>query len=228
MDLDVSVERPGAERVTEEVRALSFNGALEEHYLRSSESTWVVENRSGVPRQVLVGLHLVNNARVEGADLVDHDPETRAPLAAFDLKARTRMERAMKFEEGMERRTELAGITTARLTQLAAMTSVPESQRTVAADAAAKSKVVDETLKTREKTSSEISKIDGDLDRVRKHLTALGGEKAAAAANPFVQRILALEDKLTAARARLEGLDTALDDQRKAVRDALARLRSAH
>ncbi|MGH7295816.1 MAG: hypothetical protein ACRELB_12815, partial [Polyangiaceae bacterium] len=71
---------------------------------------------------------------------------------------------------------------------------------------------------------ADIASVDKDLERLREHMKAFSGARPAAGANPFAVRILAAEDRLTALRKKLEGLDAATKTRNDAAQSALARL----
>ncbi len=199
------------------------NDRLQEHYLRTTEAIYVVENRSGQARAVYLGLPVVDNAKVTGADALDYDTATSRPIAIFRMEARQKLERAVKLEEGLTRPLAVADLTSERLKKLAAGARLPEAERKAAAGAVEAQARVEETAAALAKVQAEIGKVEKDLNRLERHLQALG-EKGAASASPFVQRILAAEDRLETLRKRSDELTAAALAQREAVREALKAL----
>ncbi|HEU4535149.1 MAG TPA: DUF4139 domain-containing protein, partial [Polyangiaceae bacterium] len=204
-DLDLEVKaRPAAP--SEEPKRLALAGeALEEHFLRETRVAYELENRAGRPRTVYAAQRLNQNASLKGADRVDFDAGASLPVAVF-VVPRGKSQRAIVAVEGLSRKTPLDKLTADRLAQLAAAPSLQANERAAAGEAAARQRELEQARKAAEADRAEIAELEEDLDRLREHLKALGGEKGAGAgANPFVQRILAAEDRLAAARKRLDG-----------------------
>jgi hypothetical protein len=228
VDPDVEVRlKAGSLRLKEQTRRLTFaNDRLQEHYLRTTESVYVVENRSGQPRAIYLALQVVDNAKVSGADALDYDAPSSKPVAVWRLGPRQKVERAMKFEEGLSRPLAVSALTSERLQQLSTCTDLPEAERRAASDAMAAQKKVEETGKALAKVQAEASKVEKDLERLEGHLRAMGEKSAAPTGNPFVQRIVAAEDKLEDLRKKIEDLNTTAEAQRNAVRELLKKLGS--
>lgn len=225
-DLDLeATARPSAP--SEEPKRLAFAGeALEEHFLRETRVTYELENRGGRPRTVYAAQHLNQNATLKGADRVDFDAGSSLPVAVF-VVPRGKAERSIVAVEGLSRKTPLEKLTADRLTQLAAATSLQANERAAAGEAAARQREVEQARQAADTDRAEIAELEKDLDRLREHLKALGGEKGAGAgANPFVQRILAAEDRLAAARKRLDGHERDAKARGADVRRALERLKA--
>jgi hypothetical protein len=173
------------------------NDRLQEHYLRTTEAIYVVENRSGQARAVYLGLPVVDNAKVTGADALDYDTATSRPIAIFRMEARQKLERAVKLEEGLTRRWRFAD----------SHLRAPEEARPPAPGSPRPSARRPRERWRRRPGSRrppprsprcrrEIGKVERRIsNRLERHLQALG-EKGAASASPFVQRILADEDRL--------------------------------
>ncbi|MGC4115835.1 MAG: DUF4139 domain-containing protein [Myxococcales bacterium] len=226
-DPDVSVQiKPGSLKVHEETRGIAFaEDVLEEHYLRTTESVFEVENRGGQPRSVFVGLPVIDNAKVSGADRLEREAMSAKTLASFRLDARSRVERPMTFEEGFSRTTSLNDLNTALLKTQASNDRLPEAARKAVAEAAAAQARAEETAVALAKVNQEIARVGKDLDRLRSYLEAASGKGAApAAGNPFVQRILAAEDRIEGLRKKGGELTAAGDSQRNEVRASLKKL----
>ncbi len=206
-DLDVSlaVERSDSK---ESVKRVSFaDGALVTHYVKTTTSDWTVINRGGKSRSVLVSLDVVRNAKVTGPDALDFDIRASRPIAIFNVAARNQVRRTVASIEGLSRATPLASLGAEGLSAVALELDLSPGDRAILADAAQKQKDVDATAKAIAKATADLAVITKDTDRLREHLKAMGDKGQAAAANPFVARILAAEDKLTSLRKRLEDLD---------------------
>jgi len=211
----------------EDPKTLRFLGdSLEENFLRTVDSTWDVENRSGLPRKVYVVLHLDKNASIKGADGQDFDTAAHRPLAWFAVKAKSKLSRDVTTVEGLKRMVPFTLVNTVLLTRLSNAKSLPSAQHDVIVDALARQKELDEAKTALAKNKEEIGVVEGDLTRFREHLKAMGDKAAGPGTNPFVQKILQAEDKLTAlrkARAALEKDEVAKKD---AVRTSLKKLPS--
>ncbi|MHB8872478.1 MAG: hypothetical protein ACYC8T_02210 [Myxococcaceae bacterium] len=225
LDLELTHELRSS---SEEVKRLTFRGdALIEHFLRSSELFYSLENRSGRSRKVWLGLTLNANAKVTGAEL-DFDQQSGRPVAVFEVPGRGRLERTLKAVEGLQRQSQLTALTAARLLGFASMGSLTESDRKAARAAAEKQTGLERADLEAARAKAGIAEAEGDLARLRENLKALGGEKGAgsvAAENPFVQRVLAGEDRLSALRRQLAALAAERPGRVAAVRGALATLK---
>jgi hypothetical protein len=226
-DLDVELSTvPGV--ATEEVKRLAFRGdALEEHYLRKTQVSYQLENRSGLPRSVYVALALNPNATLHGADRTDFDIASSHPVVIFELKARSKLERPVDAVEGLVRRTRLTDLKSEHLKELAALQELPEADRRVAKEVADKQAALEQSDARLGRSQEAMKELDADITRLREHLRALGGEKgagSAAADNPFVQRLLKAEDRLIALRAERATLEAERHQRADAVRAALLAL----
>jgi hypothetical protein len=97
--------------------------------------------------------------------------------------------------------TSAEGLGAEPLARLAASPALPAAKRAVLAAAAGPQREFERARREQAGTRAAITEAEGDLERLRAHLAALGGGGGAAAA-PLVQRILDTEDRL--ARLRLE------------------------
>jgi hypothetical protein len=225
LDVELSVR---TESVDDEVKRLRVRGdSLEEHFLRSSKVEYTVENRSGRGRSVYVGLDLHQNAKVEGADGLDYDTQEAKPVAIFKLTGKQKAVKMLASIEGLQRATKFGSLSALQLGKLAALASLPEADRKIARDAAARQTLVETHEKAIALLKEDMSRVQADLDRFREHLKALGGEKGIgrdAADNPFVQRVLKAEDQLAEQRRKLRALEDERPGKAEAVRLALAKL----
>ncbi len=200
-DLDVEVESSTLE-AGEEAREVTFEDErLREHFVRRERREIAVTNRGGQPRSVECALDVVHNSRIEGADAVERDPETRTTYVVLEVPARERVRRALTVQQGLARVTSAEGLGAEPLARLAASPALPAAKRAVLAAAAGPQREFERARREQAGTRAAITEAEGDLERLRAHLAALGGGGGAAAA-PLVQRILDTEDRL--ARLRLE------------------------
>jgi hypothetical protein len=226
LDLELRLEH---RRATEEPRRFALVGTeLEEHYLKRTDLDYVLENRGGRARAVFLALRLVDNAKVTGPDAMDYDLTSSQPAAVFQVPGRTKVERAVHTEEGLVRRTAIAGLTATRLAEAAAHPALPAAQRAALADAAARQRELEAGRQAREKARQALGELERDIARLREHLKAAGGDKGpGAAAGPLVARVLGAEDRLTALRRSLEALEADVARREQAVRAALRALAPA-
>jgi hypothetical protein len=225
-DLDVEL-RSVDSRATEEARRLVWEKAarrLEEHYLRTSDFTYAIENRSGRPRSVMLAMSLDHNATLIGPDSVDFDAAASRPLAVFAVEARKSVERKAHAVEGLVRTTAFASLTATRLTEIAASGSLEAPDRAAATEAAARLHEAEDDAKAAAQAKADIAGVEKDLERLREHMKALSGEHPAGGANPFAARVLAAEDKLTALRKKLDGLEADGKAKSEAAQTALGKL----
>jgi hypothetical protein len=228
MDLDVEVS-PVDSRSAEEPRRLVWDDRvqlLEEHYLRTTDATYAIENRSGHPRDVVVALGMDRNATLTGPDVVDFDTATSRPLAVYAVDARKRVERKAHSVEGLARSWAFASLTSRQLGEMATSTSLPATDRAAATEAAARLKESEGDARAIARGKADVGEVEKDLERLREHMKALAGDRAAggAAANPFAVRVLAAEDRLAALRKKVEGLEAHAKAKSEAAAAALARL----
>jgi len=227
-DLDVQLSLSESD-AKEEIRKVTFkHGALTEHFLRFSDRTYELENRSGQERVVYLNLDLVNNAKVTGADEMDYDAQSGRPFAVFRAAARSKGKRDLKAEEGLSRSHPLQSLDAELLTRLSTTATVPETARKILAEAIPRQKELQEMRAAEENIQADNATIEKDVQRMREHLKAAGGDKGqgqAQAANPFVQRILAAEDKLVSNRKRLERAAAELKQKTAALQSALEKLK---
>lgn len=215
-DLDVETSL-STKRASEEPKRLTYrNGHLSEHYVRTTDEVYAIENRSGQPRSVHWVLNVVNNAKVDGPDEVTFDAVRGQPVAVFEVPARKEVERKVHIEQGLSRTTSLRAINVELLERLAKVESLPADQRDVVKKAALRRAEVDATKEKLEENKKAVQEVEKDLERLREHLKALGGETGGVAANPFVKRILEAEDRLTALRSEKRKLE---EEQEKRMGD---------
>ena len=215
-DLDVETSFAVKRSIEEPKRLTYHNGQLAEHYVRIADEVFSIENRSGQPRSVHWVLSVVNNAKVEGPDEVVFDTVRSKPVAVFEVPARKKVERKVHTEQGLSRTTSLRAIDEALLERLGKIESLPSEQRDVVKQAALRRAEVDATKEKLEQNKKAMQEVEQDLERLREHLKALGGETGGVAVNPFVKRILEAEDRLTALRADRRKLE---EEQEKRMGD---------
>jgi hypothetical protein len=225
-DLDVELSTKQS-KTSEEPKRLVFDKAahsLAEHAIRTSDFAYTIENRSGHPRAVFLVMSLQNNATLVGPEEVDFDTENNHPLAVFHVEARKKVERTAHAVEGIERKLSFASLTAAKMSEIAAASTLPAGDRAAAAEAATRLREAEEAAKAKAKTKEDENRVQKDVERLRDHMKALAGDGRAAGANPFAARVLAGEDKLEALRKKQEELEATEKTKRDAAEAALAAL----
>ena len=225
-DLDVKLVVKQT-KVDEEPKRLVWDkGAhmLREHSLRTTAVTYVVTNRSGHPRSVVLRTSLQNNATLDGVDEVDFDTESNRPLAVFRVDPRHEVERKTRAVEGLELSTSFQSLTAARLTEIASAPTLQPSDRAAANEAAARLREAEDAAKAIAKAKEDEATVQKDVERLRDHMKALADGRAAAGANPFAARVLAGEDRLDALRKKREELQATEKARREAAETALGPL----
>lgn len=212
---------------TEEPKRLTFaNGRLEEHFLRKTRVTWELENRGTAPRAFYVGLDVDRNAAIQGADALDFDEERGRPTLVFRLPAKQKVARSFDVTEGLSRSTSFTALGEKQLRELAARASLPPAEAAIAGEAAARAKDVEVAARAVEVARRDIGAIEADVERLREHLKALGGDKggAGSAAAPLVKRLLDAEDRLATAQKRRDALEKEHAAKQEALRAVLSKL----
>ncbi|AKT44070.1 hypothetical protein [Chondromyces crocatus] len=203
-DLDVELERHKAS-FRDEPRLVVFeHGALVEHYVRFHRVTYAIINKSQSPRTVFVNLDYVMNSRVEGADELDYDSESRKAMAIFQVEAKAQPVRELKVEEGLRRSYSAQEWSSKRLASLAAVTTLPAGQRAALRAAAAEMQVAEQRRDALPKVQESITSVVTELQRLRGYLSAAKGDSEGV--ERFTKRILATEDRLASLRAQAEQL----------------------
>lgn len=207
-DLDVELSVAKSQQ-TEVIKRVTFeHGAIVEHTLRTTESEWELENRSGLARRVYVSLPIVNNATVTGGDGLDYDTVEERPIVIVKAEPRSKTKKAITSVEGLTRTVGLGALRSDRLTQLLTTPDLSADEKTAIGDLLKAQKAVEELQQKVESTKAEINEVTRDTDRLREHLKAAGGDRAQGtgpgSAGPIVTRILAAEDQLKALRKTLQ------------------------
>jgi hypothetical protein len=208
-DLDVEVARTLVrEESKPQAIILTRGDQVELHSLRKREVSLTLENRSGAARSVHVRLDVGSNAAITGADAVDFDLETENALAVFEVKARSKRAELLHIAEGRSRAMRLSSLDQKQLAELAAVDGLtaPQRQALVAARTIVRRNGDDlAELEAINRTRAEKEK---DIERLRKHLGALGGEGGRAPRdNPFVQRLVKAEDEVERLQERTRQLE---------------------
>jgi hypothetical protein len=223
-DLDVELNEHKRSSKDETARVVARGNDLEEHFLRTTNHTITLQNRSTLPRFVYLVLRLDSNAKVTGADALDYDTAQHKPVAIFRLEPKQKIERTFTSVEGLATRNPVEKLSPEQLEQLAQAPMSADEKTALRTLAARRSEQI-ETQKTLDSISAEIGEIQQEIDRLRKNLEALGGDRTQRPEqNPFVRRLLAAEDRLAEARKKQDGLQKQATARRDAVLLALKKL----
>src|SRR5262249_50075572 len=114
-DLDLTIDEEHGESREETKKIKATSSSLEEHYLRTGEITYTVENRAGRPKRALVQLACGKNSTVTGADGFDYDAIAAHPMARLHVQPRSKGERKVTIVERLVRRTSLGEVTSEQL-----------------------------------------------------------------------------------------------------------------
>jgi hypothetical protein len=203
LDLELSDRDTVTSETPKRVTYDTMSGAIVEHYLKTSDWTASLENRSGRQKDVYVGLTLNPNATVSGADSLDYDAAQSRPMAVYHVAAKSTLERKMHAVEGLERRLPVRALDSVQTTSIAARLEPADAARLT--EVAKRQKDLETTRERLAKAKADVAQAEGDLARLREDLKAAGGDAGRAAA-PLVARVLAGEDRLTALRKQVEAL----------------------
>ncbi len=227
-DLDAEVTPKDAVRREESKRVTFQHDQLEEHFLATTELTWDLENRGGAARTFHVGMDVHRNAKITGTDRVDFDEAKGHPIAIFDAPPRKKTARTFTVVEGLSRATTLGSLASKPVHELAQRPSLPAAEVAVLAQAEPRIRDLEGEQARAAAAEKVASDIESDLERLREHMKALGGDKGGAgtAAGPLVKRVIDAEDRLDQARRNKETASREVEKKREAVREVLKRLAS--
>lgn len=220
LDIEVSRKNPTA---TDTTRRVVFQGALQQHYVHTVKTDYVLKNESGKPRQVAIGFHVANNGRVEGADRVDYDTEKDLPVGVFELAPKKTVSRVVTTVEGLVTTLALRQLTVEKLEDLSRQSELSSFERQVLTDAASKAKPVELARAAKAKAHEDVRRAESELTRLREDLKTLTAEKDKG--HPFVVRVVSAEDRLTKLKAAEESAtkdETKRTEELSAVLEKLA------
>lgn len=222
VDLDVEAKREEVRR-SESVQRLSFSGDwLREHFIKTTDAAWTIENRAAKPRTVTVALRLDRNSRLTGADAADFDEATSKPLIAFKVAARSKLERSVQSVEGLSRGVGFAQLTSKHLAELAAKSELAAGDRAVAAEGAVRAKSLEDGRGELARAREELVRLDKELARLRDDAKSVGDRGALT--QPLVARIVTREDDVRLRGERIEALEKEVTQRAAALRESLGKL----
>jgi hypothetical protein len=226
-DLDTEVTRGKVQR-REDSKRLTFEGdRLNEHFLRTTEETWELENRAASARTLYVALAADKNAKVTGVDRMDFDEAKSQPVVVFDVKAKDKTSRTFTVVEGLSRGLSLDGVTEKVVRSLTQKATIPAAETAVLQQALGRVQALEAARAQITDAERAVHDAQADLERLREDLKALGGGSATSGgtvAAPLVKRVLEAEDRLVSAQKANLAATKARDDRREALRQALQRL----
>jgi hypothetical protein len=198
---------------------------LDEHFLRTTENTWELENRSGGARSFYVGVAVDRNAKITNADRLDFDEATSQPVVVFDVKSKEKVSRTFTTVEGLSKNLSMDHMTEKNVRALLAKTTIPAPELTILQQAIPRVRALENAHAAVAAADVTARVAEEALARLREDLKALGGGTAAtgggAAAAPLVKRVVDAEDRVEGARKSKETAEKTLSDRRDALRDAL-------
>jgi len=226
-DLDVEVTQKKTSRHEVAKRLTFADGVLYEHFLRTTDATWEVENRGGSTRTFYVALSADRNATVTGADRLDFDEATSRPVVVFDVKAKQKTSRTFSVVEGLSRNHDADSLTEKAVRALLDKTTIPGAELGVLLRALPRVQALEAGRVAVSAAEHAATVAQEDLERLREDLKALGGSTAGGTgvvAAPLVKRVVEAEDRVDAARKNKETAEKSLEDRREQVRASLEKL----
>jgi hypothetical protein len=220
---ELDVELGGGTDVTSDETAIVTldQEQLVEHYIRHHRIEYEITNRNAGKRTVFVGLNLVRNSSVKGADTLDFDVVASKPLAVFNVGAKEQVTRRLDADEGLRRNHPVSSLDSSRLRVMASSPRLDAKQR-AALDEASRELLASETRQAViPKRHEALSQILADLARLRDYLAAAKSDDES---EKFTARILDKEDKIKALQAEIAKLRSEVDGYKIRARAALKKL----
>ena len=208
-ELDVELSR-SRRAIGEQVTALRWReNAIVESYVEETELTLTFDNRSGRSRKAYVALDVPRRADLSGDGSIelDFDLANDTPLAATEVAAGTEIVHLLRAKQ-LESRTH-AEITLATLVKLREREGVPQPQRAIldrSIELRRRATTLDEQV---HESQHEIGRLETDLSRLRKDLSAMGDAGSRSSArNRLTRDLLAKEARIDTLRSKI-ATDTA-------------------
>jgi hypothetical protein len=230
-DLDAEVTTKKTQHREESKRLTFEDDALEEHFLRTTDTSWEVENRAGATRTFYVALSVDRNAKVTGADRLDFDEASSSPIVVFEAKPKQKNTRSLSIVEGLSRSLRLDGLTEKVVRALLLKPTIPAPELAVLQRALPRVEALEAGLAAVAAADRATEVAQQDLERLREDLKALGGSAAGGTgtvAAPLVKRMTEAEDQVGTARRNKEAATKTLDERREQLRAALQKLALPH
>ena len=206
-----------------DLRARGRSDRLEEHYLRTSDDTYALEDRRQGPRHGGPRDEAPHQRVGHGLRRGRLRPRHPAhPLLVFKLAGAKHAERKVHAVEGLVRSLAFTELTSSNLEAMA-VSSLPPADRAAADAAVAHFKDAEAHDAATVKVDADMKELTHDIDRLREHMKA-AGEHTAGQGNPFAARVLAAEDRLHGLRDKRESEERAARAARAAARAKLLKL----
>ncbi|HWA73533.1 MAG TPA: hypothetical protein VG937_14405 [Polyangiaceae bacterium] len=227
-DLDVAVTTLPArvDTTRTELVRLDPQGRLVEHYLRHREQPLSLENRSVLPRTLCIELPVVVNAKVAGADRLLYDGDQSAALALFAMKPRSKLEKTLIFDEGLQRASELASLTPQKLAELAGSKELDPASRAVLLEGADLLLKGAEPAKQQQQKQTSLTRLEADRGRLKETIETLKGTSGNGT-EPLVRRLVELEKRRNELEVELKTGAESASRRLAALRSVLERLNPA-
>jgi nucleotidyltransferase/DNA polymerase involved in DNA repair len=110
------------------------------------------------------------------------------------MKARSKLEKTLIFDEGLQRPVELASLTAQRLTELAGTKGLQAAARAVLLEGADFLQKGVEALKQQQQKQAALERLEADRERLEQTIEKLKGTSGNGA-EPLVRRLVELETK---------------------------------
>jgi hypothetical protein len=182
-----------------------------------------VTNRSGSARTVYVELGVVDNAKVEGASELGHDPDTDKTYAVLLVPAHREQSQELKLEEALQRFISFDQLDSRQLRGFAVAPATQPAQRAVLLRAADLLLPAETRRGARPKRQAELDQALADVARVRENARILGSIHAKQV-EAMSEQVVQLETRIIALRARVADLGSEADGFAAAAKRELRRL----
>lgn len=220
-DLDADAREARVDRKEQLERARVVGDALEAHYRRTTTSTWTLENRGHSGRTFAVRLHVDRNGAVTGADGLDFDTASNAPIATFQVGPKQTLERRVVVEEGIARNVPLAGLSTKALEEMSRHPSLDAATKAAFTSALPLVREAEAAKDRRRALTEELGALDDELRRLREDAEVV--RDRGAASQPLVARMLSGETRKSALNKEISDIDRASKERVEKLRAALVR-----
>jgi hypothetical protein len=223
-ELDVDLSR-ARESLGETVLELYYeNEQIQERYALRSKIALQLHNRSGRTKRAYVGLDLPRRSELvaETGQELDFDLESGTPLAIVQVPAGAEVRTTVRAKTAEHRAHTVA---VAALEKLLERDGTSAADRTVLQRALSELRKAGQADRRANELSKAISEAEGNLDRLRKNLAALGAAEARGVLRDRMTReLLQTESDLSAKQHQRRAQEQASNRARKAAVVALRKL----
>ncbi|MBW2734955.1 MAG: hypothetical protein JRH20_21440 [Deltaproteobacteria bacterium] len=215
-DLDVELKSLETQSMEVPKRLTYVKGGFKEHFIRTRKIKVSIENRDSEKRSVYFQPSVTRNASIKGADALDFDMKAQRACVIFYLGKNMKVKKTFTIEEGLSRRVNAQKVRMETLDKFIAAKSLSAPTRALMAKLKEMRVDARKHLEQQRRNTNKKRALKQKLGRLRNHLKAVGG-KAGNAVAPFVRRILAVEDALSANQKRAQKLEDGTKAQRLAM-----------